>query len=131
MPDPYLAIAEIAVDQYMNDRMNAAATQEAYRGNINTNPSDPLTWVSTNRFVWASSPTWGEKWRYAQTANEGDPNYEPGKDEAVITDGDILSTVQTFMGAPGRYQAEHEAPEGEREDNTADAVAEENDAAEA
>lgn len=27
MADPYLAISEIAADQYMNDRMNAAATQ--------------------------------------------------------------------------------------------------------
>lgn len=130
MADPYLAIAEIASDQHMLDRMNAAATQEAYRDNINTDPNDPLVWVSTNRYVWAASPTWGEKWRYAQTVNETDPNYEPGKDEAVITDADILSTVQTYMGAAAREQAANEAPEDERESNTADNVAGENAAAE-
>lgn len=130
MADPYLAIAAIANDQYMTERMNAAATQQSYLGNVAMMPTDPLQWVTLNRYVWASSPTWGEKWKYALDSHPAeDPPYEPGKDEAVITDGDILATVQLLGDAPAAYQAEHEPPEGEREDNTAAAVAGENQGA--
>ena len=100
MADPYLAISEIASDQYMNERMNAAATQEAYLREQGVLAGDPLSWVSMNRYVWASSPAWGEAWRYAQTVNEADPDYEPGKDEGVITDGMILATVQALTMTP-------------------------------
>jgi hypothetical protein len=127
MADPYLAIAAIAGDQYMIERMNAAATQQAYLGNVAMSGQNPLTWVSVNRYVWASSPSWGEKWRFATDSHAADdPPYEPGKDEAVITDADILSTVQQLADAPARYQAEHEAPEDQREGDTAAQVAQEN-----
>lgn len=126
MADPYLAIAEIATDQYMLDRMNAAATQQQYLDSVAINPADPLMWVDQNRYVWASSPGWGEAWRYAQTTHEADPEYQPGKDETVITDGMILSAVQQLMGAPASYQAEHEAPEDQREADQAAAVEAEN-----
>lgn len=131
MADPYLAISAIANDRYITERMNAAATQQSYLGNVAMNPSDPLSWVAVNRYVWASSPSWGEKWKYALDSHPAeDPPYEPGKDEAVITDADILSTVQALGDAPAAYQAEHEAPEAEREDNTAVAVDDENQTAE-
>lgn len=128
MADSYLSIAAIASDQFMAERMNAAATQQSYLGNVAMMPSDPLTWVSLNRYVWASSPGWGAAWDSALAAHppETEPDYEPGKDSAVITDGQILSAVQVLGGAPAAYQAEHEAPEPEREDNQAAAVADEN-----
>lgn len=103
MPDSFLAISEIANDQWMTERMNAAATQQAHLGNAPAVlsvgvPGDPLLWVSVNRYVWASSPSWGEKWDYANASHPDDPDYEPGKDPAVITDADILSTVQALGG---------------------------------
>lgn len=130
MTDPYLAIAAIASDPYMRERLNAAATQQAYLENVTMQGQDPLVWVTTNRYVWASSPSWGEKWKFAVDGHPDDPEYEPGKDEAVITDADILAAVQYLGDAAARAQAEHEAPPAEREENTRDQVEEENDAAE-
>lgn len=95
MPDSYLAISEIAADAWMNERLRACASQQSHLGNP---PADPIQWVADMRYVWASSPTWGEKWDYAK-ATHGDPDYQPGKDPAVITDGDILATVQE-LAAP-------------------------------
>lgn len=98
MPDPYLAISAIAADPYMTERLRACAAQELREG-------DPGVWVYENRYAWASSPSWGEKWSYAVETHPPDPEnpdapeYQPGADEAVITDADILSTVQALTGA--------------------------------
>lgn len=105
MTDSYLAISAIANDEWMQERMNACATQQAHLGDAPGvlsvgNPGDPLLWVQNNRYLWASSPSWGEKWDYALAANPDDSGYEPGKDTAVITDADILATVQHLAGAP-------------------------------
>lgn len=129
MADPFLAIAEIANDVHMNARMNAAATQQAAYETQFVQPEAPLSWVAGNRWVWAASPGWGAKWRFAEDSHPDDPEYQPGRDESVITDGDILSAVQTLMGAEARWQAENMAPENERVDATADAVQSENTAA--
>jgi hypothetical protein len=94
MADSFLSISEIANDQDMNERLRAATTQQSHLGNVTI--TDPLGWVATNRYVWASSPTWGEKWDYALAAHPDDPTYQPGKDPAVITDDDILATVQAL-----------------------------------
>lgn len=128
MADSYLSIAAIASDQFMTERMNAAATQQSYLGNVAMMPTDPLTWVALNRYVWASSPGWGAAWDSALAAHppETEPDYQPGKDPAVITDGMILSAVQALGGAPAAYQAEHEAPDAQREADQAAAVAGEN-----
>ena len=127
MTDPYLAIAAIAIDDYMNQRLNACATQQAYLEDNVTNPQASLDWVGQYRYVWAASPSWGEKWQYALDSHQGeDPPYEPGKDIAVITDEDILATVQALIGAEQREQAAAEAPESQRVENTQDAVEAEN-----
>jgi hypothetical protein len=104
MPDDtFLAIAEIADSETMRNRMNAAVTQQVHLGNtplIGVNPAnDPLSWVGRNRYVWASSPGWGAAWAYAKLSNEADADYDPAKDEACITDGMILATVQA-LGNP-------------------------------
>ena len=124
MTDPYLAIAAIANDQYMTERLNACATQQAHLGNVGI--GNPQGWVSENRYLWASSPTWGEKWKYALDSHPDEPDYEPGRDDAVITDADILSTVQSLGGTGSAYQEANEAPDEEREENTGDQVADEN-----
>jgi hypothetical protein len=97
MSDSYLAISEIAKDTFMIERLRACAAQQGHNG---LPIGDPLQWVDDNRYVWASSPSWGEKWTYALLTNEDKPNYEPGRDPAVITDEDILATVQ-FLAPTG------------------------------
>jgi hypothetical protein len=100
MTDSYLAISAIANDQFMNERLIACATQQAHLGNAPDISNDPINqgayaaqvWVEQNKYLWASSPSWGEKWASALAGGEE----EPGKNEAVITDADILATVQAL-----------------------------------
>ena len=95
MADTYVAISQVARDFWMNERLTACATQQKQLGTA-TLIDDVTQWVTDNRYIWASSPSWGEKWTYALNLHPDDPNYEPGKDEAVITDADILATVQAL-----------------------------------
>jgi hypothetical protein len=97
MADSYVAISRIANDYWMRERMTACATQQAHLGTVAMD--DPQAWVIDNRYIWASSPGWGEKWDYTLATHPDDPDYEPGKDPAVITDADILATVQA-LGPP-------------------------------
>ena len=102
MADSYLSIAAIANDEFMRERMYACVSQQQHLGNVDVglpSVSDPFSaqeWVNQNRYVWASSPSWGEKWSSALASD----NPEPGKDESVITDADILATVQALAGPP-------------------------------
>jgi hypothetical protein len=96
MSDAYLAISEIANDGPMTERMYAATTQQAHLGSVSTGGYTAITWVDVNRYVWAASPGWGAAWDSALAAHPTDPDYEPGKDPAVITDGMILATVQAL-----------------------------------
>jgi len=114
MADSYLSIAAIATDEIMTERLNAATTQQWYLGSIDlgidgNNPFNVLQWVKDHRYVWAASPSWGAAWDSALAAHppETEPDYEPGKDPGVITDGMILSTVQA-LGAPAAVVAEAE-----------------------
>lgn len=96
MADPYLAISQIASDTYMNDRVRACAAQE--------NVEEYASWTIQNQYRWASSPSWGEKWAYALETHPPDtdpetPQYQPGADAGVITDADILATVQALAPA--------------------------------
>jgi hypothetical protein len=101
MADSYLAISAIANDEFMQERLKACATQQAHLGNASVITDDPINrpdtwsainWVEQNKYLWASSPSWGEKWASALAGGEE----EPGKNEAVITDADILATVQAL-----------------------------------
>lgn len=102
MADSYLSISAIATDEHMIERLNAATTQQQHLGNFDagyTNTAAPFSaqaWVHDYRYVWASSPGWGAAWDYALAAHPDDPEYEPGKDAAVITDEMILSAVQAL-----------------------------------
>jgi hypothetical protein len=98
MSDSYSAIAAIANDGNMQERMRACATQQAHLGNA-PGITDPITWVADNRYVWASSPGWGEEWDSARETHWDDPGYQPGRDPAVITDAEILATVQALGAA--------------------------------
>ena len=93
MADAYLAISQIATDSNMTSRVAACAAQQQI--------DDPVGWTLRNNYEWAASPSWGEKWDSALASHpdDGDPDtppYQPGADPAVITDSDILSTVQAL-----------------------------------
>jgi hypothetical protein len=119
MTDSYLAIDAIANDSYMQARLNACATQQWELGAIDIGDTwgdgvtAPLSWVANSRYVWASAPGWGEAWESALASHPDDDTYSPGKDEAVITDDMILSTVQAI--APKAEAPPEPEPEPEPE----------------
>lgn len=90
MADQYLTIATIAKDHSMIERVSACAAQQG----VETG-SFPQGWANENAYIWASSPTWAEKWDYAVANNILDP----GSDPAVITDQDILAQVQAMTAS--------------------------------
>lgn len=101
MADAYLAMSQIANDALMVERVRSCTTQQNALGSISV--PDPIVWADENRYVWAASPGWAGAWDSALAAHPPDdePNYRPGGDPAVITDGQILSTVQALgTGAP-------------------------------
>ena len=100
MADAYLAIAQIAGDLNMRQRLYAATTQQDHLGSVMVAPN-PTGWVDNNSYLWASSPGWGAAWDSALAAHPGEPDYEPGADAAVITDAMILSTVQALAPPSG------------------------------
>lgn len=83
----YLTQNEISSNVSMTGRVAQAATLEG-KG------TDGDGWTYENRRVWASAPGWSEAWESARASHPDDPEYDPGADEAVITDGMILSQIQ-------------------------------------
>lgn len=80
-----------------NGSLFSRVAQAAAEQNVG---DDPDIWTSSNRRDWAAAPGWDAAWESAKVTHEDDPNYDPGKDEAVITDGQILSQVQSMIPAP-------------------------------
>lgn len=76
----------IAQDTDLANRITAAAASEHI--------DNPWGWQAERVWVWAAQPGWGEAYASALAAHPDDPEYRPGWDEAVITDGMILSAVQ-------------------------------------
>ncbi len=90
----YSTIARSVQDRSFVDRVNASIAQEQKVRGEPISPTElsiPITWaVATASDVEAA---------YASALAAGNPN--PGGDEAVITDGMILSNVQAnWPGAP-------------------------------
>jgi hypothetical protein len=92
----YLDQSEIAGNAFMFSRVAQCAAQQG--------EADPDSWTNVNRRIWAASPGWDAAWASAQAAHESDPPpgpgetaYDPGADEAVITDQMILSQVQSMI----------------------------------
>lgn len=88
----YLTQDAIANNAAMYARVAQAATQE-------NAPEGGDLWASQNRREYAAAPGWSEAWDSALASHPDDPDYDPGRDEAVITDGMILSQVQGMLGA--------------------------------
>jgi hypothetical protein len=88
MSDSFLSIADAADSFSLQRRVAACAAQQ-------NAPGDPTQWALTNKLDWAAAPGWGAAWDSAIASGVEDP----GADPAVITDGQILSQVQSMLGA--------------------------------
>jgi hypothetical protein len=89
----YLTQDAIATNHAMQARVAQAVAAEL------TVP-DPDRWTYDNRRTWAASPDWDAAWEYARNTHPDEPDYDPGKDEAVITDNQILAQVQSMTPTP-------------------------------
>jgi len=83
----YNNIADMSESGPLQRRVSAAAAQEQ--------DGDPVGWMAANMLRLAASPGWADAW--ASAVASGNP--DPGRDEAVITDGMILSGVQALVAA--------------------------------
>jgi hypothetical protein len=88
----YLTQSKIAANQAMNERVIQCAVGEQI--------SDGQNWAYQHQREWAAAPGWDDAWEYALNVHSSDQNYDPGTDEAVITDGMILSQVQAMNPPP-------------------------------
>lgn len=86
----YLTQNAIASNSGMLWRVAQAAAEE-------NAPGGPDAWTQENRRFWAAAPGWDDAWESALVAN---PEADPGLNEAVITDGMILSQVQSMLNNP-------------------------------
>lgn len=97
----YLTQDEIAANVAMQHRVAQAFAQEFV---VNGAPQDPMTlrpydpdrYTMERRREWAASPGWEAAWASAKVTHP-EPEYDPGTDEGVITDGMILSQVQAML----------------------------------
>jgi len=83
----YLTQDEIANNRAMQSRVAQAAAEENISG-------DPDRWTYDTRRDWAAAPGWDDAW---ESAKVSDPDGDPGTNEGVITDGMILSQVQSMV----------------------------------
>ena len=88
----YLTMDEIANNRAMLNRVAQAAAQEEISG-------DPDRWTYETRRTWASAPGWSDAWESSKVTHP-EEDYDPGTDEGVITDLQVLAQVQS-MAAPG------------------------------
>jgi len=87
----YLHQADIARDPWMLERVAQCAAEQDI--------PDPDEWTQAHSREWAAAPGWDAAWESALISHEGDAEYQPGRDEAVITDHMILSQVQAMSAA--------------------------------
>lgn len=80
----YANIANMTESGSLMRRCFAAAAQEG--------ETDPEGFVGTHRWEYAASPGWADAWGSATAGGDVDP----GANEAVITDGMILSATQAI-----------------------------------
>lgn len=88
----YLTQSIIADDPYMRLRIASCAAQQ---GCAEDRGIDPDAWTLEWRRDWAAAPGWDAAWESSQAQNP--PLESPGSDPGVITDGQILSQVQSMM----------------------------------
>jgi hypothetical protein len=87
----YGTIADMADSTSLARREYAAVAKEGI--------DPPEAWVFQHRWKLASSPGWDAAWDSALAGHPDDPDYDPGDDNGVITDGMILSAIQSLIEA--------------------------------
>ncbi len=92
----YLTQSAIGQNKAMQNRVAQAAVSE----NL-PNEADPDGWTMQHFREWGAAPGWDAAWASALASHEDTPTYDPGMDEAVITDGMILSQVQAMIATEG------------------------------
>jgi hypothetical protein len=85
----YLTQSAIASSFSMVDRVAQCAAEQEIE--------NPDSWAQVNSRIWAAAPGWDAAWESSLVAHP-EEDYDPGTDEAVITDGQILSQVQSMLG---------------------------------
>jgi hypothetical protein len=85
----YLEQNDVANSPTMAARVAQAAATEGV-------PDNPDAWANERRREWAAAPGWDAAWASALASHPEDPDFDPGADEAVITDSMILSQVQAM-----------------------------------
>lgn len=80
----YLAVSLITKDEDLLARVTACAAIEG--------DAAPELWTQQNKWAIAAQPLWGDAWEYAVNSGVTDIGTDPG----VITDGMILSAVQSL-----------------------------------
>jgi len=90
----YNTVADMTDSTSLIRRLSAAAAQEQGAGAV-LDPLDPGGWAYTYRWHLVSAPGWADAWASAETSG----NPDPGRDEAVITDAQILSQTQAVLAA--------------------------------
>jgi hypothetical protein len=88
----YLTQNDIANNMVMRDRIAQAVATE------NPSSPNPDQWAFDNRRHWAAAPGWDAAWESSLVAHP-EEDYNPGTDEGVITDGMILSQIQSMNPA--------------------------------
>jgi hypothetical protein len=83
----YSTIAAMAQNSALFLRLTAAAAGEH-------KPKPYAEWVQERLWDFASTPGWALAWESALAGHPDDPEYDPGADNGVITDGMILPAVQ-------------------------------------
>jgi hypothetical protein len=83
----YWDISSMAGDVDLQSRVAACAAQEQH-------DMDPQTWMYGHMLEVCAAPGWGDAWASAVAGGVPDP----GRDPAVIADGQILASVQTVAG---------------------------------
>jgi hypothetical protein len=93
MADTYDSIADVADSASLARRVTAAAAQQGQ--------TEPERWTYEHRWVYGAAPGWGAAFASAEAAGNPDPGAAPD----VITDGMILSQVQSMLGGQGAHGA--------------------------
>jgi hypothetical protein len=99
----YNTIATMAEDEALTRRVTAAVASEGIL--------DPAGWLYPRIWQVASQPGWAGAWESAVAAGITDP----GANEGVITDGMILSGVQSIIASENPPPAVDPGPDGNPE----------------
>lgn len=84
----YLVQNEISESPAMRNRVAQAASEQGIT-------EDPDSWTYNFRRKWAAAPGWADAWSSYHVGNPG--SADPGAVESVITDGMILSQIQSMV----------------------------------